>query len=231
MALTLSSRAAEEPFVALETADQVIDFARAHLPIQPIQINGNLHVKAANNFSKHKYPIEILLDWGHSRGTYTLRDRDSDLHQKLIVSFSEKSAPTYQFFRGADLEPSPMPDPLSTVGETDISWADLTLSFFWWPNAELVDYTSKLGQSAYLLDIPAPASEQNLSKVRVWISMKQGMLLGAEMYGKDGKRLRYMRVDSIKKVQDGLWMIKDLDIKRPGQKERTKLEVDSVQVQ
>ena len=228
-ALALSAQA-DEPFVALSSAEEVLDFARAHLPWQPIQIDGNLYVKAANNFPKHKYPVQMLLDWGNSRATYTISDRDSDLRQKLIVTFSEKGAPEYQFFSGPNLAPAEMPDPLSKVGETDLSWADLTLSFFWWPDARLVDYTSKLGQSAYMLDIPAPDTELDLSKVRVWISMKQGMMLGAEMYGKDGKRLRYMRVDSIKKVEDGLWMIKDLDIKRPGEKERTKLQVDSVEV-
>lgn len=221
---------ANGPFSGLSSAEEVLDFARAHLPRQALEIKGSLYVKAANNFPTHKYPVQMLLDWANSQATYIINDRDSDLNQKLIVTFSDNSTPEYQFFSGPDLTPTPMPDPLSRVGESDLSWSDLTLSFFWWPNAKLVDYTSKLGQSAYMLDIPAPTSTQDLSKVRVWISMKQGMMLGAEMYGKDGKRQRYLRVDSIKKVQEGLWMIKDLDIKRPAKKERTKLKVDSVEI-
>ena len=224
------SATAKTPMPALESAEAVLDFARSHLPPQPMQIDGVIYVKAANNFPKHKYPIQMLLEWGENRATYTISDRDSDLQQRLEVTFPRSGQPGYKFFSGADFAPAEMPDPLTKIGETDISWADLTLSFFWWPNAELVDYVSKLGQSAYMIDIPAPETEQDLSKVRLWISMKQGMMLGAEMYGKDGKRQRYMRVDSIKKVQEGLWMIKNLDLKRPGKKERTKLQLDSVTV-
>jgi hypothetical protein len=225
--LVLNTQAAE-PIAALESAAEVLDFARAHLPSQPMQIDGSLFVKAANNFPVHKYPIQMLLEWGENRATYTISDRDSDLQQRLVVTFPQGGQPGYRFFSGADFAPAEMPDPLSKIGETDISWADLTLSFFWWPNAQLVDYTSKLGQSAYVIDIPAPETEEDLSRVRVWISMTQGMMLGAEMYGKDGKRQRYMRVDSIKKVDEGLWMVKNLDIKRPSEKERTKLQLDSI---
>lgn len=230
-ALTLAfSATAKERFVPLESAQAVLDLVRSNLPTQPMQMDGVLYVKASNNFPKHKYPIQMLLDWGNSRATYTISDRDSDLHQRLEVTVPKSGKVSYKFFSGPDLKPAEIPDPLTRIGETDLSWADLTLSFFWWPNAKMIDYASKLGQSAYIIDIPAPESEQDLSKIRIWISMKQGMMLGAEMFGKDGKRQRYMQVDSIKKVQDGMWMVKDLNIKRPGKKERTKLHLDSITV-
>lgn len=229
-ALALSARAADEPFIALDTAEQVLDFARSHLPQEPIEINGILYVKAANNFPKHKYPIQMRLEWGKSRAIYSIRDRDSELQQKLVVNFPESGTPGYQFFSGTEFEPANMPDPLSKIGETDISWADLSLSFFWWPGAELIDYTSKKGRSAYVIDIPAPATEQDLSKVRVWLDMKLGMMIEAAMYGKDGNVQRNMRVVSIKKVQEGFWMVKNIDITRPGQKERTKLQIDTVEI-
>lgn len=222
--------AADESFAALETAEQVIDFARAHLPQQPMQIDGILYVKAENGFPKNKYPIQMLLEWGKNRATYSISDRDSDLQQKMVVHFPEAGTPGYQFFSGAEEAPAAMPDPLSKVGDTDISWADLSLSFFWWPDAKLIDYTSKKGRSAYVIDIPAPETERDLSKVRVWLDMKLGMMIEAAMYGKDGNVQRNMRVVSIKKVQEGFWMVKNLDITRPGEKERTKLQIDAVEL-
>ncbi|MFC1467932.1 outer membrane lipoprotein-sorting protein [Verrucomicrobiota bacterium] len=228
-ALALNTQA-NEPLVALGSAEAVLDFARSHLPQAPMQIDGTLYVKAANNFPKNKYPVQMLLEWGKNRATYSISDRDSDLQQRLTVTFPERGQPGYQFFSGAELAPAAMPDPLSKIGETDISWADLSLSFFWWPNAKLVDYTSKKGRSAYVIDIPAPATEQDLSKVRVWIDMKLGMMIEAAMYGKDGNKQRNMRVVSIKKVQEGFWMVKNIDITRPGTKERTKLQIDSVEI-
>lgn len=229
--LTATVQAEDEPFVALSSAAEVLDFARDHLPQSPIKIDSILYVKAANNYPKHKYPMEMLLEWGQHRATYTISDRDSDLHQKVIVTFPQMGQPSYQFFSGADLVPAEMPDPLSKIGESDISWADLSLSFFWWPDAKLVDYTSKKGRSVYVIDIPAPATECDLSKVRVWIDMKLGMMIEAAMYGKDGEVQRHMRVVSIKKVQDDFWMVKNIDITRPGEKERTKLQIDSVEVE
>ncbi len=222
---------ASAQYLMLDSADKVLDFAKDHLPKEPMQIEGSLIVKAANNFPKNKYAVKFLLEWNENRATYWVSEAASGLNQKVIVKFPESGEPSYEFFSGADLKSAEMPDPLSRIGETDLSWADLSLSFFWWPNAKLTDYTRKLGQSAYEIEIPAPyGTEQDLSKIKTWISMKQGMMLGAEMFDKAGKRQRYLKVDSIKKVEDGFWMIKDLDVKQPGRDERTKLEVDTIEL-
>lgn len=63
--------------------------------------------------------------------------------------------------------------------------------------------------------------------MRLWIDRKHGFLRQAEQLNEEGKRVRWMWVSSVGKINNR-WMIKNLEVKRPGTGLQTKLHIDEV---
>jgi hypothetical protein len=66
--------------------------------------------------------------------------------------------------------------------------------------------------------------------MRLWIDRKRGFLRQAEQLDEAGKVVRSMWVSSVGKVNDR-WMIRNMEIQRPGTGLRTKLHVDDLEAE
>jgi len=221
---------ASEPFRPLETAAQVLAFARAGLPQEPLRIEGTLSVKAANNFTRFQYPVRMHLDWSARLAEYQLLDASGQPEETVEVRYPETGSPVFRRFAGLEKKPLPPPGPLEPVRESDLSWSDLSLAFLWWPNGRLMDYASRRGFDCYVLELPAPSdNESGIAFVRLWIHQRLGLLIEAAMYGPDERLIKRLRVVSIRKTEDGLSMVKDIEMIRPLTDALTRLRVDSVE--
>jgi hypothetical protein len=139
----------------------------------------------------------------------------------------------------ANEDETPSELPLHTrIQETDISWADLTLAFLWWPNSRVVGDDTVRGRECLVLDIPAPEraptsvdeiNSMPYTSVRLWVDREMLMLLQAEGRDSEGDPMRKLWVKSLKKI-DGQWMIKDMEIQSFPPIHRTRLRIREVSV-
>jgi hypothetical protein len=229
LAARYAAAAETAEFEPLQRAGAVLELARSRLPRIPLRIRGTLAVKAENNFTRFEYPVTMQLDWGRQRAEYALLDEAGRPAKTMQVHYPASGRPEFTFFTGPAKTPAELPDLLAPIEETDLSWSDLSLAFLWWPNARLIDYDRKRGFNAYLLEIPAPKNDGPIGKVRLWIHQQTGLLLETALYDRQDDLIKRLRVVSIKKLENGLSMVKDLEMIRPLTEARTRLRVDEVE--
>lgn len=206
----------------LPSATQILESVRAQLPVRPVAMSGLLKEQAANGFVKKTLSVEMHLDWNAfpSTATYQIRDLKTDLHQTLEIKWLPEGP---AFIYKENGTPVAGFDPSNEISETGVTWSDLSFSFLWSPQAETLALEKKFGKERYEISIPRPDDK----KIILWVEKESGRLKQAEEYDADGKRIKVIKVVSIKEF-DGLWMVKDLDIVRLDPERHTRLIIDSV---
>ncbi len=194
------------------SGDAILALVRDHLPDDPLTLSGSLKV-AKNRYVKSSLPVEMELDWGAEtpRASYRIGE------ETLAITW-HNNQPRYAFSNPANT-------PASAILDSGITWADLSFSVLWWPNARLVKEEKKINRDCYVVDVPVPASENTM---RLWIEKKMGMLLEAQTLDARQKELRYMKIKSIKKL-DGLWVAKDLEIDDRPSGTKTTLQINDLE--
>lgn len=208
----------------LPPAPQILAAARAQLPPYPVEMSGVLKQWAANGFMKKALDVEMVLDWSAvpAKAEYKISDPKNEFVQTVKI-FWKESGVEFEFSENGEKKEI---DPFDQIFDSGVTWIDLTFSFLWNQQAETIGTDKKLGKACYLISIPRPGGNE----MRLWVEKETGRLLGAEEHDSNGKRIKIIKVVSVKKFDD-LWMVKDLDIIKPATGERTSLRVDKVQVQ
>lgn len=215
----------------LPKAEELLSGCVAALPDIPLRIEGQLISRDANGDVEAKRNVEMLLDWRAQPATayYTIRDAFGKAMEHLSVTWPEEGMPEYRYLKGDPLVAAPTPPLADALAKTDISWMDLSLSFFWWPGGRTVGAQEVKGRACYIIDLPAPPDTfPGCSGVRLWIDPKIPVMLRAEAYDTEEKLMRRMDVKSFKKINDR-WFIQNIEVESLPSKHRTALKVRDVQ--
>ncbi|MBN2685377.1 MAG: outer membrane lipoprotein-sorting protein [Pontiellaceae bacterium] len=184
------------------TGDEILRFVRENLPNEPLKLTGSLKVKAKNGFTSANIPTVMELNWGAAAPTaeYRLGAPGSRDYEQLTITWNNDK-PSYAFSNSKN-------KPTDTVLNTGISWADLSFSVLWWPNAKLTGEETKIQRDCYVVEVPVPDSKNTM---RLWIEKDMGMLLEARTLDSKAKELSRLKIVSIKKM-DEMWIAKDLEL-------------------
>ena len=221
----------------------ILDAVVAHLPMDALEIHGDITVRKRRGVVLQQFKFDMALNWGAvpSSASYTIRDGFGKVLESLSIQRS-KTIGVRVAYRVGDDDGAPRSLPLYTrIQKTDISWADLTLAFLWWPDSKVVGEDKIRGRDCFVLEVPAPADETvekeataaeastglPYASVRIWIDREMLMLLQAEGLNAKGKPIRKLWVKSLKKI-DGQWLIKDMEIQSFPPIHRTRLRIREV---
>lgn len=207
----------------LPAAQEILAFARAQLPEQPVRMRGSLKERAPNGFVKKDLAVEMDLNWhaNPSTATYRIRDLKTGESQTLQICWLP-AGPDFSYSQNNIAMPGF--DPETQINGLGVTWADLSFSFLWSAEAETLRTEKRLGRDCFVVAVPAP-EESNLL---LWIEQSTGRMLGVKEENAAGKMVKEIKVVSVKEFS-GLWMVKDLDIIRPLESGRTTLRVDHVE--
>jgi hypothetical protein len=208
------------------SADDLLNDVVARLPSDPLEITGELTVRRRKGVVKQKLGFSMNLDLGSvpSKAIYRITDGSGARYGKLEVRRTAGGAASYIYFNGEDTEPGSLPELSTRILASDVSWADLTLSFLWWRGGRRMGDEEVIGRKCHIVEVDAPDSDRgSYSRVRLWIDVKHRMLLRAQAFHGE-KPARTLWVRSLRKINDR-WMIKDMEIQEPGSSTRTKLTV------
>lgn len=207
----------------LPAAQEILAFARAQLPEQPVRMSGSLKERAPNGFVKKDLAVEMDLDWHAvpSTATYRIRDLKTGESQTLQIRWLP-AGPDFSYSQNDTAVPDF--DPNTQINGLGVTWADLSFSFLWSPEAETLRTEKRLGRDCFVVAVPAPGE----SSLLLWIEQSTGRMLGVKEENAAGKMIKEIKVVSVKEF-GGLWMVKDLDIIRPLENGRTTLRVDHVE--
>jgi hypothetical protein len=115
---------------------------------------------------------------------------------------------------------------VTPLAGTDFWLSDLGLDFFHWPGQRVLRYEMRRGRSCRVLEsTPPPGAKLGYGRVLSWIDRESNGLLQAEAYDLNNRLLKEFTVRSIKKV-DGVWQVKDMDIRTLTNGSLTRLEFE-----
>ena len=152
----------------------------------------------------------------------------------LQLRLGEKSSRFEEVTKGGTEKISPARFD-TRVRDTDLSYEDLALRFFYWPKAEVVGEQIMVLQKCWIVRVePGSPAESQYGSVKLWIAKTSGALMQAEAYDDAGKFVRRFKVISGQKTDEGLWIFKEMRIEwvNPGQRQDrtpTYLNIDSVE--
>ena len=240
--LTGSISIAGAPTAPNATSGQhILDAVVARLPQQPMTVNGDIVVRKRRGVVLHEFRFEVALDWGSDPATarYTIMDPFGSELEQFTVRHDSASGTQFEHSMKEKASPPNAVALHSRIQQTDMTWADLTLSFLWWPGGNVVGTDSIRGRQCFVIDVPAPrASEAAMrsspggtttpyTTVRLWIDSELLMLIQAQGQDANGEPIRKLWVDSLKKI-DGQWMIKDLEVQSYPSRHRTRLRIREI---
>ncbi|MFO7870545.1 MAG: outer membrane lipoprotein-sorting protein [Kiritimatiellia bacterium] len=209
--------------VDLPPAERLLEDVRARLPQNPLLIKGELKVRKRKGIVVKTFGFKsfLHLDFRRPVAVYTIRDGNGKRLEELSVERNSAGMASYRYINGDSEGVSKTPPLFSPVQGTDLSWADLTLSFLWWREGRTVGEDTVKGRQCYVVEVIPPdnalrpGGEEGdrpvYKKVKLWVDRKLRMILQAEGYGRDGEIMRRLWIRSLKKVDDQ-WMIKQMEV-------------------
>lgn len=120
----------------------------------------------------------------------------------------------YDLFVIKDGKTSAFPDSkiIEPIAGTDLSYEDLALRFFYWPNPKLEGQEDVNGQSCYKLRIDKPkGTAGRYDTVYVWVHTQFGAFMQIKGYS-NGKLLKEFQVEDVMQVSKGVWTLKKMQV-------------------
>jgi Outer membrane lipoprotein-sorting protein len=99
------------------------------------------------------------------------------------------------------------------IAGTDLTYEDLALRFFYWPNPKLEATENVSGQPCYKLRIDKPkGSSGRYEVVYVWVHTKFGAFMRIRGHDKNGGLVKEFQVEDIMKVADNVWTLRKMQV-------------------
>ena len=214
---------------APQSAADVLYGTLARLPVEPVRIAGSLILRKRHGIVVKEVPYTIDLRWGESpaKATYRLFDGFGRPIRTIDVARFADGLLTTAVTDAAGTTNAPLALTESVEG-TDVTWLDITLSYLWWKNAELAGEDTFRGALCDIVVVRPPEPLPGCASMRLWVDRKRGILRQAEQINEKGERVRWMWVASVGKINDR-WMIRNMEVKRPGTGVMTKLHVETLE--
>ncbi len=217
----------------LPPAAELMQRVRAAMPDQPLHLRAQIQSRGEDDAADRSWNADITLAWRAAEpwAAYTLQDAFGVTLEKFTVRWLASGGPLVEYQKGDPPQAAALPDLAAAIPGMDFSWADLSMSFLWWPAGRTLGVEDIKSRPCYIVELPAPAgaAEQLYGSMRLWIDPKVGALLQAEGYDRDGRLLRRMEVKSFKKVND-LFTFQDVLIRSFPSRHKTMLRVRDLEL-
>ncbi|MGJ8634937.1 MAG: outer membrane lipoprotein-sorting protein, partial [Luteolibacter sp.] len=112
------------------------------------------------------------------------------------------------------------------IAGTDLTYEDLALRFFYWPNPKLEGKENVGAQPTYKLRINKPnGAAGNYQSVYVWVHQKYGAFMQIKGYNTQGKLIKEFQVENVMKVAKDTWALEKMQVATfdPGSGRRTSI--------
>lgn len=186
-------------------AQQILEGARISATLTRLDegLSGNLRKSGANT------PITLFLKGKDIQFQYTenngplrifhMRIGDQDFNLFEIINGKTVAFPAAKI-----VEP---------IAGTDLTYEDLALRFFYWPNPQLEGQEDVGGQTCYKLRIDKPkGSPGRYEVVYVWVHAKFGAFMRIRGHDKNGGLVKEFEVEDIMKVADNVWTLRKMQV-------------------
>lgn len=98
------------------------------------------------------------------------------------------------------------------IADSDLTYEDLSMRFLYWPNPSLEGDERVGGYDCWKIRVNNPGDKGDYSVVYVWVHKKFGAFMKIEGFDRTGKRLKRFEVDSVMKLKDGSYTLREMTV-------------------
>ena len=229
---------AEDP-----AAERLMEEVRLSMPGVPLELDASIRVLDPNGRTRKTVRAEALLtpQEGGRTARYRLFDGFGSILEEMTVELGAGAA-AFSFAKGDPPEPAPLPDLFGRVEGTEMSWMDLSFSYFWWPNPRIVG-SEKVAHrwDCQIIEIDCPpeyrkqastgsqgAADASWSHIRLWVVPAYHAVVRGEAW-RGGAAVKRFEVNSVKKLRK-VYMIGDMEVRNLETGARAKLKVGKMKM-
>ena len=187
------------------SASQILEGARLSATLTQLDegLTGNLQKKGGNIpvtlFLKGK---DIQFQFSENKGQWRV------FHMRM----GDEAFNLFEITDGKTIE-FPPEKIIQPIAATDLTYEDLALRFFYWPNPKLEGTEDVSGQPCYKLRIDKPkGSSGRYEVVYVWVHTKFGAFMRIRGHDKNGGLVKEFQVEDVMKVADNVWTLRKMQV-------------------
>ena len=187
-----------------QDADRILEGARLSATL--VELNEGLEGYLSHN--GRKIPITIFLKGKNIQFQYYENKKWRVFHMRL----ADDKYDLFEIVNGKTIT-FPGNKMTQAIAGTDMTYEDLALRFFYWPNPKL-EGTEKVGsQECYRLRLNKPkGAPGRYEGIYVWIHKKYGAFMRIRGHDKNGTLVKEFQVEDVMKVGDGVWVLEKMQV-------------------
>ncbi len=186
-------------------ARKILEGARISATLTQLDagLNGNLRKGNSNT------PITLFLKGKDIQFQFTEAKKPLRIFHMRI---GDENFNLFEIINGKTLE-FPAGKIVEPIAGTDLTYEDLALRFFYWPNPKLEAEEEVGGQPCYKLRVDKPkGSAGKYDVVYVWIHTKFGAFMRIRGHDRHGGLVKEFQVEDIMKVADNVWTLRKMQV-------------------
>ncbi|MEP4079483.1 outer membrane lipoprotein-sorting protein [Haloferula sp.] len=189
--------------VSAQDASEIVERARIAATLQNNDLEGNLEKRGGG-----KSDVMLFLKGKNIQFQYSTKGSPWEIfHMRLgdgkYDLFEIKGGKTLRF------PDSKLSDP---VAGTDLSFEDLSLRFFYWPNPKMEGSEKVKGEDCWKIRLNNPSRTGAYSAVYVWIHKKFGAFMKIRGHDRSGDLRKEFLVDDIMRLPDGTYTLRKMKV-------------------
>ncbi|MEI7909195.1 MAG: outer membrane lipoprotein-sorting protein [Verrucomicrobiota bacterium] len=99
------------------------------------------------------------------------------------------------------------------IAGTDVTYEDLALRFFYWPNPKFEAEENINGEPCFKIRVDKPKdSAGRYAAVYIWVHKKYGAFMRIEGYDKNGGLVKDFEVQKVMQVTDKIWTLEKMQV-------------------
>lgn len=187
------------------SAQQIIEGARMSATLTQLDegLSGNLKKSGTN------IPITLFLKGKDIQFQFS---ENKDAWRIFHMRIGEQNFNLFEIINGKTtaFPPSKIVQP---IAGTDLTYEDLALRFFYWPNPKLEGNEDVGGQPCYKIRIDKPkGSAGRYEVVYVWVHQKFGAFMRIRGHDKNGGLVKEFQVEKVMQVSNNVWTLERMQV-------------------
>lgn len=226
---SLQAQEEEEFDIDVLTPNEILVRARSMFPQEQFRVEGLLSVERTRGVRESGFLYTLNLDWAGmvpqaSIVLYTDDwKREEVLKAEMTGAFSDERRLTFVNADGSRLEAKSLNTP---VGESDLTWMDLTFDYLWWPNVKRLSdeecerrsiKSRQIGRNCVVLEVYPPAKTAGLGSILLWADRATGFVIQTQYLNEAGGSVRRLWVQRLGR-ENGRWVPRLFSVQRSGER-------------
>ncbi len=107
----------------------------------------------------------------------------------------------------------PREELVNPIAGTDLTYEDLALRFFYWPNPRFEGEENVSGQACYKIRLDKPAGAPGrYEAVYVWVHKRYGAFMRIRGHDRDGALVKEFQVEDVMRVSRDVWTLRRMQV-------------------